>query len=255
MTGEKMEKETMEKETNADANDKVRPAHNESSKIVVPGEILKESMDILPGFGTFREGKNIISKMMGVSRTDGRVISVTPLSGVYIPQGGDYVIGEVTGINFSNWSVDIAGPYEAYLTITEDKSYIERDADLSRFHAIGELIFAKVNDVSKTKYIYLTMRDPKTRKLSGGVVGELTPSKVPRLIGKAGSMINLIKDRTNCLISVGQNGRVWVKGEHEKLALEAINMVEKYSHTTGLTDKITEMFNKELGKPKERQGP
>lgn len=232
--------------TDAQAHGAHTSAH-EQSRIVVPGEILKESMDILPGFGTFRDGKNIISKVMGVAKTDGRVISVTPLNGVYIPQMGDYVIAEVTGINFSNWSVDIGGPYEAFLTITEDKSYIERDADLSKFHPIGELIFAKVNDVSKTKYIYLTLRDPKTRKLAGGVVGNLTPSKVPRLIGKAGSMINLIKQRTNCLISVGQNGRVWIKGDHEKLALQAVGMVEEYSHTIGLTDKITEMFNKTLG--------
>ncbi|MFH1432435.1 MAG: exosome complex RNA-binding protein Rrp4 [archaeon] len=222
------------------------------AKVVVPGEVLKESMDMLPGTGTFREGKNIISKVLGIEKTDGRVISVTPLSGVYIPQKRDTVIGEITGINFSNWSVDIGGPYEANLSIAEVQGYIERDADLSRFYAVGELIFVKIHDISKTKYVSLSMKDPKARKLSGGLIVDLTPSKVPRLIGKAGSMIQLIKQRTNTMISVGQNGRVWIKGEHEEVAVRAIKMVEDYSHTSGLTDKISEMLDKELGKAKEQ---
>lgn len=225
----------------------------EAARIVVPGDILKESMEILPGAGTFRENKNIISKVLGIARTDGRVISVTPLSGVYIPLRRDYVIGEITGINFSSWSVDIKGPYEANLPISEVNGYIERDADLSRYYAVGNIIFAKVSDVSKTKYVTLSMKDPKTRKLSGGFVAELTPSKVPRLIGKSGSMINQIKQRTNSFISVGQNGRVWIKGEHESVALQAIKMVEEHSHTPGLTDKISEMLDKALGKAKEEE--
>lgn len=242
--GEKMDKEkTIESKT----------LSAEPAKIVVPGDILKESMDILPGTGTFRENKNIISKVLGIARTDGRVISVTPLSGVYIPQRRDYIIGEISGINFSNWSVDISGPYEANLPISEVNGYIERDADLSRYYAVGDIIFAKVNDISKTKYITLSMKDPKARKLTGGFITELTPSKVPRLIGKAGSMITLIKERTNSFISVGQNGRVWIKGEDDNVALQAIEMIEKYSHTQGLTDKISDMLDKALGKPKEKE--
>lgn len=230
--------------------EKVKDRTGATTEIVVPGDIIKESMEILPGTGTFREGKNIISKALGIAKTDGRVISVTPLSGVYSPQKWDYVIGEITSINFSNWSVDISGPYEATLPIAEVKGYIERDADLSKHYAIGELIFAKVVDVSKTKYITLTMKDMKARKISGGFVVELTPSKVPRLIGKAGSMITMIKQRTNCFLSVGQNGRVWLKGDHEDIACKAIKMLEDHSHTPGLTDKISEMLDKELKKGK-----
>lgn len=219
-----------------------------TTQIVVPGDILVESMEMLPGTGTFREGKKIISKILGIVKTTGRVISINPLNGVYIPHAGDFVLGEITGINFSNWSVDISGPYEANLSIPEVKGYIERDADLSKIYAIGELIITKVIDISKTKYVSLSMKDPKTRKLNDGFTVSLTPSKVPRLIGKSGSMINIIKERTNCLISVGQNGRVWIKGEHENIAQEAIKMVEDYAHIPGLTDKISEMLDKKLGK-------
>ena len=52
-------------------------------------------------------------------------------------------------------------------------------------------------------------------KFRGGIIVDITPTKVPRLIGKKGSMINMIKDKTNCKIIVGQNGLVWVKGEED----------------------------------------
>jgi len=72
----------------------------------------------------------------------------------------------------------------------------------------------------------------------------ITPSKVPRLIGKQGSMIELIKNKTNCQIIVGQNGVVWIKGEQEGLAAKAILTIENESHISGLTDKITAMLEK-----------
>ena len=61
-----------------------------------------------------------------------------------------------------------------------------------------------------------------------------------RLIGKKGSMINMIKDKTNCKIIVGQNGLVWVKGEEdmEQLTKDIIHMIEAEAHTSGLTNKV-----------------
>ena len=86
------------------------------------------------------------------------------------------------------------------------------------------------------------MNDHRTRKLIGGRILKITPSKVPRVIGKAGSMIELIKDKTKCQIIVGQNGVIWIKGEKESLASKTILMIEKESHISGLTDKITKFL-------------
>ena len=63
---------------------------------------------------------------------------------------------------------------------------------------------------------------------------------MPRLIGKKGSMINMIKDKTGCKIVVGQNGLVWVKGkqEMEQIVKDTIKLIEKEAHTSGLTDRI-----------------
>jgi len=71
---------------------------------------------------------------------------------------------------------------------------------------------------------------------------DVTSSKVPRIIGKQGSMISLIKNATNCRIVVGQNGKVWISGDDpgkEMIATEAILKIEQEAHTSGLTDKIS----------------
>ena len=77
-------------------------------------------------------------------------------------------------------------------------------------------------------------------KFKGGIIVDIAPTKVPRLIGKKGSMINMIKDKTNCKIVVGQNGLVWVKGDEdmEQLTKNIIHLIEAEAHTSGLTNKI-----------------
>ena len=76
----------------------------------------------------------------------------------------------------------------------------------------------------------------------------VNPNKVPRIIGKEGSMINLIKDNTGCNITVGQNGLVWIKGdkvEDELYAKKAIMFVTEKSFASGLTDEVKKWFEKE----------
>jgi exosome complex component RRP4 len=88
------------------------------------------------------------------------------------------------------------------------------------------------------------MKGPGLRKLRGGRVIEVNTNKVPRIIGKQGSMVMMIKDATRCNISVGQNGLIWIDGEpmSELLAIQAISKIEKESHLSGLTDKIKEFL-------------
>ncbi|MEA2003493.1 MAG: KH domain-containing protein, partial [archaeon] len=86
------------------------------------------------------------------------------------------------------------------------------------------------------------------RKLFGGKVIEISSQKVPRVIGKSGTMISQIKDKTGCVINVGQNGRIWIKGDNEALATKAIMMVEKMSHKSGLTETISKFLDEKTKK-------
>jgi exosome complex component RRP4 len=77
-----------------------------------------------------------------------------------------------------------------------------------------------------------------------GRIIKITPSKVPRLIGKRGSMINMIKELSGTEMVVGQNGWVWIKGEpkNELSAMKAIYKIDRESHTKGLTNRIEDML-------------
>jgi exosome complex component RRP4 len=84
------------------------------------------------------------------------------------------------------------------------------------------------------------MDGPGLRKLDTGRIIRVNPNKVPRIIGKEGSMVSMIKAETNCRITVGQNGVIWVSGnpKEELIAVSMIRKIERESHISGLTERI-----------------
>jgi len=214
----------------------------EEKTIVVPGERLAEGMDYLPANGTYREGESIYSEQYGLLNLNGRLLKVIPLTGRYLPKKGDTIIGRVADIGFSGWRVEFGWAFEANLNLKDATSdFIERRADLTQYYDYGDLIAAHIDHVSGSKIIDLTMKGPGLRKLKGGKLIDIAPAKVSRVIGKQGSMINMIKEYTKCFIIVGQNGLVWISGDNDKnemLAAEAIYKIDRESHIGGLTDSI-----------------
>ncbi|MBI4162850.1 MAG: KH domain-containing protein [Candidatus Aenigmarchaeota archaeon] len=218
-------------------------------KLVLPGDFLGEGRS---GNNAFMEGNKVFSKSIGLVEEKGGVFFVIPLSGIYNPKRGDGVIGKVEEIIFSKFIIDINSPYEAVLSLAEaTDEYIDlTKTDLTQYLNYDDLIFAEIISVSKTKNVQISMKDRKCRKLRGGRVVKVTPAKVPRIIGKGGSMVEMIKETTNTQIVVGQNGIVWVKGDNEDIAIEAILEVEKKSHVHGLTDKIKGMIENRMSAEK-----
>ena len=218
----------------------------EEKNVVIPGQLLAEGMDYLPAQGTYREGENIYASQLGITNLSGRLIKIIPLTGRYIPKAGDFVIGKVNNINFSSWSVDIDYAYEAQLSLKEATSeFIERGEDLSQYFNFGDIIMAKIINVTPSKAIDLSMKGPGLRKLTQGRIIRIASPKVPRVIGKQGSMISLIKELTCCRISVGQNGLIWLAGNDlasEALAISAIDLIDKEAHTEGLTERVKEFL-------------
>ena len=122
--------------------------------------------------------------------------------------------------------------------------------DLTKYYDYGDIIAAKVNKVTRYNSIDITTKGPGLRKLMNGKIIQVTPSKVPRMIGKQGSMISMIKENTNCNVLVGQNGLVWIKGdniEKENLVTKIIMKIEQESHIEGLTDKIKKLLENKNG--------
>ncbi len=227
----------------------------EERAVVVPGEILAEGMDFLPGDNTYRESDKIRAKILGLVAIAGRVLKVMPLAGPYVPKIEDKIIGRVTDITMSGWRVDTNTAYSAMLNVKDATTrFIKKEEDLSKIIGIGDFLVVKIINVTSQNLIDLTMREPGLRKVTEGRVIKINAQKVPRVIGKKASMITLLRDRTGCDITVGQNGLVWIKGtsEGELLAEKAIKLIEEKSHMEGLTERMEKFLG---GKAIPREKP
>ncbi|MBI4014424.1 MAG: KH domain-containing protein [Candidatus Aenigmarchaeota archaeon] len=215
-------------------------------KVVIPGEELGEGT---ASYNAYEEDGKVFSRVVGLAEKRGNAFLVIPLSGVYSPKRGDGVIGKISEVSFSKWIVDINSPYSSVLPLNEavDEFVDLTKTDLTMFFNYGDMVFAEITSVSKNKNIQLSMRDRKCRKLREGRLIKVVPAKVPRIIGKNGSMVEMIKKLTGTQIVVGQNGIVWIKGENEVVATEAVLTVERMSQSHGLTDYIKNMLEDKLG--------
>jgi len=98
--------------------------------------------------------------------------------------------------------------------------------------------------VDETKKLNVTLKDRNLYKIKGGTVIDVEPAIVPRIIGKKGSMIGLLKKYTRTRIFVGQNGRIWIDGDLQNVetVVQAIYTIENESVSYGLTNKIEELL-------------
>ncbi len=218
-------------------------------KVVIPGEIIFQGEDYLPGEGTEKRGEDVVAIRFGLAEEAKKLVKVIPLSGVYQPRRGNVVIGKVENVTFNGWVIDINTADGAFLSLMEVPRYVNKD-DLEEVFMIGDMIVAKINSINK-RGIDLTVKLKGLGLLDKGIIISINPNRVPRVIGKEGSMISLIKDETKCRITVGQNGLIWINGdkvEDELFAKKAILHVAEKSFMSGLTEEMTEWFSKEKGK-------
>lgn len=212
--------------------------------IVIPGEAVG-GPGLKPGPGTYSEGGQLFAAQLGIRTVRDGLVSVIPLNGRYIPQRGDAVIGEVIDLGPSHWLVDINSPYPAPLHGTESPWRVDF-GDTARFLKVGDVIMCHVLSVDEIKRVQLTMQEREARRLNGGRVVLVSPTKVPRVIGKQGSMVSLINDLTHCQVYVGQNGRIWLDGSDRDTAIaaKAIRLIEDRSQAFGLTEAVRELIGR-----------
>ncbi len=227
----------------------MEPEKETKREIVTPGEVVAKGSDYLPGDYTRREGESIVAARYGLADISGRLVKVIPLSGVYVPRKGNSVIGRVVDVTFNGWIIDIDAPYSSFLSGMDAGRYVNKN-NLTEFLDFGDMVLAEVFSV-KHRSVDLTMKDKGLGKLENGLIIRINSNKVPRVIGKEGSMINMIKKETGCSIIVGQNGLIWIRGSSigaELLAKETILFVVEKSFIEGLTDKVQEFLGKKIKK-------
>jgi len=225
------------------------PLFYEKKQLVTPGDLLAEG-DYVSGDSTYKDNTKIYACRLGLVDYDGKRVQVVALKAFYIPVPGDTVIGKVVETTPGGWVIDIKAPHLARLRASEvvERSFKPETTDLPSIFDVGDLIIANVVEYDRTRDPQLSVREPGLGKIMRGQLVEVTPTKIPRIIGRQGSMVGMIKRETGCQLTIGQNGLVLLTGrsyDDERIAVMALRKIEKESHTSGLTDKVTEMIRKE----------
>ncbi|MDA4119195.1 MAG: exosome complex RNA-binding protein Rrp4 [Thaumarchaeota archaeon] len=210
-------------------------------KQVIPGDVIAK--------GNYRYGSNIekrgdeyIALRVGLAEVGMDGLKLNPLTGPYLPRAEDEVIGKVADINGFGWVVDINSCFDGFLpaSFVFGREFSPATHDLSSKFALGDMIGARIESYERSRDPQLSIRGQGYGKIESGEIIKISPTKVPRLIGRRGAMINIISEKTGCDIRVGQNGVVVVNGPPEGIvkAARAIKMVDEEAHSADLMAKV-----------------
>jgi exosome complex component RRP4 len=224
----------------------------ETRDVVLPGDLIYEGKT-RSGDNTYREDGNLYATRVGLVNYGNDRVTVIALEAGFVPLVGDLIIGEVRDIELGQWKVDIGADKNAILTVKDaiDKPF-RSYLDLTRILDVGDTIVAKIVDLDRGRTAILSILGRDLGRVHEGFIINITPSKIPRLIGKKGSMINMILRETRCQVTIGQNGRVLIHGgnrDDEALAVKVIKKVDDEAHTSGLTSRIQAYFTALKSKP------
>ncbi len=215
-------------------------------KYVIPGEVVTTG-PFRPEQNVILEGNKIISTTIGVSEIYDDSVKVISLTGKYLPKIKDLVIGKVISNTSLSWELDINSCYVGFLPASDvfGRDFSAHADELNSKLKAGDLVAARIANFDRTRDPLITISDRDLGKIESGDLIKISPSKVPRLIGKRGTMIQSIETATNAVITIGQNGWVVVSCESPEgllKAKKAIQMVNDFAHVANLTDQVQEML-------------
>jgi len=195
--------------------------------ILIPGDSLKKK-DI----NSYERENNYYSKYILLLNED----KTTRLFGYYIPEVNDIVIGKVIDVLSNAWIIDINSPYMGKLSLKDIGT------DPNDLYTYGDYILCQIVRMTKNKLIDLDIK--KKEKLNDGLILKVDPARIPRLIGKNSSMLNLIKEYLKIDIIIGKNGRIYLNGNVNNVsrAVDIIRFIINNSYKRGLTEKVKEIL-------------
>ncbi|MDX1441489.1 MAG: exosome complex RNA-binding protein Rrp4 [Nitrosopumilaceae archaeon] len=215
-------------------------------KYVIPGDVVTTG-PFRPEQNVILDGNKIISTTIGISEIYDDSVKVISLTGKYIPKINDLVIGKVISHTSLSWELDINSCYVGFLPAQDvfGRDFSAHADELTSKLKAGDLVAARIANFDRTRDPLVTIADRDLGKIDSGDLIKISPSKVPRLIGKRGTMIQTIETATNAVITIGQNGWVVVSCDNPEgllKAKKAIEMVNEHAHVANLTDQVKEML-------------
>ena len=217
-------------------------------KYVIPGDVVTTG-PFRPEQNVILDGTKIIATAVGISEIYDDSVKVIPLTGKYIPKIDDLVIAKVNSHTSRSWELDINSCYVGFLPAQDvfGRDFSAHADELTSKLKTGDLVAARIANFDRTRDPLVTISDRDLGKIDSGILIAISPSKVPRLIGKRGSMIQMIEQATDAAVTIGQNGWVVVSCDTPEGLLKAktaIEMVNEKAHVANLTDQVKEMLDK-----------
>ncbi len=210
-------------------------------RLVTPGEAIGASSGVRAGTGTLKQGNEIISTKLGWAKENNGVVFVDPIYSAYLPRSGDLVIGIVESVRNNLWFAEVNGPFNGLLPMSLAPWKVEFGA--AREHMdIGDVMLARVQEVDEAHNIVITMKGVGLRKLKEGTVLDLPVNLVKLVRSDNDSILNSLKEASDCRIIVADNGRMWVDGSPENISMvrDAIDLLKSSGHMINVTDVISQ---------------
>ena len=216
------------------------------NQFVLPGDVIITG-DYRPEQNVILEDNKVMSTAIGFSEIKNDLVTVTPLTGLYTPKTDDLVIGKIISHNALSWIVDINSYYSGILTASDifGRDYSPSKDDLSLKLKTGDIILARIANVNSRDPL-ITIAGENLGKIDSGELIKISPTKIPRLIGKHGSMIQTIEASTNASITVGQNGLIILKCDNStdlKKAVMSVKMIGIIQYDVNIEEKIQNILD------------
>ena len=182
--------------------------------LVVPGEDLGDSEGQEAGHGVLSISGRLKAIKQGIIRKKGALVSVEPKHTRYMPRPGDLVIGFIEGCTNNIWFIELGAPFNAILPMSLGPGKVDFGGTRSVMD-VGDAVLCRIQEVEETHSSVVTMKGMGLRKIRSGIIEEIDPHLLGRLIGKGGESLRRLKEDTECRVVVADNGRMWIDGEFE----------------------------------------
>ena len=212
-------------------------------RLVTPGEAIGASSGARAGSGVIIQNEKLIATKVGWVNERNGVTSINPINSAYMPRSGDLVIGIVESVRNNLWFAEVNGPFNGLLPMSLAPWKVEFGAAREQMD-IGDIMLARIQEVDEAHNIVLTMKGVGLRKLKEGVMEEIPINTIAHLRGENNSLLNKLKDASDCRIIVAENGRVWIDGEGDGISFvrSIIEKTRNSGHNSRFTENILEII-------------
>ncbi|KAK6727925.1 hypothetical protein RB195_005533 [Necator americanus] len=204
------------------------------SKICLPGEeittrIPTDAIKIV-GYGIARDPEtgSLVARQCGVFRQQDDKCWISVHSKRYVVEKGDRVIGIVTGSMGDFYKLDIGTAENAVISYLSFEGATKRNRPELK---IGDVVYAQVVDEFAHTDIELTCVDALSRAkglgaLTGGFLFKTSCSLARRLLSSQSQLLKLLGKDYKFEITVGLNGRIWLKSAIHKDVITIHNIIK-----------------------------